>query len=158
VLEAQLVDEVSDGSLRPNSSTAAIRGGSTVYFHFLKRVLRGSKFIVAERGYMGLAPAIAREGDLCDIIFGCQTPCILQRTNQEQSYSLLGAKFLLVSSRMKAKEVALIFVLFWVMMTATIGLIGTSKSRIFTWFEFNYTLRSFTLQLAMDRPGEDCFS
>jgi hypothetical protein len=49
------------------------------------------RFILTERGYMGLASETVREGDMCGIIFGCKTPCILRKVAQDQHYMFLGA-------------------------------------------------------------------
>jgi hypothetical protein len=59
------------------------------------RKLRGSRFIVTNRGYMGLAPVVAQTGDTCGIIFGCHTPCILRKVAQGKHYKFLGGTYLM---------------------------------------------------------------
>src|SRR5690242_6443456 len=49
--------------------------------------------MITERGYMGLAPAIAQEGDLCSIIFGCASPSLLRPTAAGSKNTFLGAAF-----------------------------------------------------------------
>jgi hypothetical protein len=61
------------------------------------------RFMVTQRGYMGLAPAIAQEGDLCSIIFGCQTPSLIRPTAVESRYTFLGNAYVL-GSRFTADE------------------------------------------------------
>tara|TARA_R110002003_G_scaffold127_14_gene12026 strand:+ start:121 stop:831 length:711 start_codon:yes stop_codon:yes gene_type:complete len=50
-----------------------------------------TKFVLTERGYMGLAPCVARIGDLCAIIFGCTSSCILRKAKLNQQYQFLGS-------------------------------------------------------------------
>jgi hypothetical protein len=63
--------------------------------NFIDAMSPEDKFVLTERGYMGLAPHVTREGDICAIIFGCTRPCILRKTNQGHQYQLLGATHLL---------------------------------------------------------------
>ncbi|KAH7094835.1 heterokaryon incompatibility protein-domain-containing protein [Paraphoma chrysanthemicola] len=66
--------------------------------HFLAGIsetLNARRFILTERGYMGLAPAAVREGDVCGIIFGCLMPCILRKKESKERYTFLGATTLL---------------------------------------------------------------
>ena len=65
-----------------------------LYLNTMKVFTDGCRFIVTERGYFGLAPDITQQGDLCGIVFGCWTPCILRATAQEQYYSFLGGTHL----------------------------------------------------------------
>ena len=56
------------------------------------------RFLVTSRGYMGLAPAVAREGDMHGIIFGCEYACILRPTEEPSHYRFLGSAFVLGST------------------------------------------------------------
>jgi hypothetical protein len=64
---------------------------SALFFNHIRSRIDKRKFVLTERGYMGLAPAVVQEADLCGIIFGCKTPCVLRRAVQEQHYIYLGA-------------------------------------------------------------------
>jgi hypothetical protein len=79
------------------NSTIATEGAdnSNAYFNHIRFVMAGRRFILTARGYMGLAPAVVREGALCGIVFGCKTPCILQRTAREKHYKFLGGTTLM---------------------------------------------------------------
>lgn len=48
------------------------------------------KFMLLERDYMGLGPAVAQEGDVYGIIFGCTSPCILRKTNKTNCFQFIG--------------------------------------------------------------------
>jgi hypothetical protein len=58
-------------------------------------MLTDQRFIMTERGYMGVAPGVTQVRDACAIIFGCTAPCILRRTDQERYYRFLGTAFVL---------------------------------------------------------------
>lgn len=70
-------------------------GTIDLFNNTVKGYTHGRKIIVTKRGYMGLAPAIARQGDLCGILFGCTTPSILRPTNREDHFKYLGATYIL---------------------------------------------------------------
>ncbi|KAK8000503.1 hypothetical protein PG990_013103 [Apiospora arundinis] len=53
------------------------------------------RFIVSSRGYYGLAPKAAQEGDFCCIIFGTRSPFIVRRTNTAGHYKLVGSVLIL---------------------------------------------------------------
>jgi hypothetical protein len=72
-----------------------------MYFKHTRLVTRDRRFVVTERGYMGITPASTQVGDLGGIVFGCRMPCILRRTSVEQSYRILGATFLLGKQTIK---------------------------------------------------------
>ncbi|KAF2035327.1 hypothetical protein EK21DRAFT_96601 [Setomelanomma holmii] len=85
---------------RPQRQTAAETADETNhYYSAIKDYLVSQRFILTERGYMGLAPAVAHKGSLRGIIFGCQTPCVLERTDREQYYKFLGATTLMGKER-----------------------------------------------------------
>ncbi|KAG9202648.1 hypothetical protein G6514_004140 [Epicoccum nigrum] len=64
---------------------------ATPFHGFISAATSGKRFIVTERGYVGLAPAVAREGDACAIIFGCCSPCILREGNTTDGHIYLGS-------------------------------------------------------------------
>lgn len=55
------------------------------------------RFILTERGYMGLGPAVTQEGDMCGLIFGSTMPCILRKTSRQGYYKFIGRCFVLGS-------------------------------------------------------------
>lgn len=80
--------------------------------HFLNWVARSSyetKFIVTGRGYMGLAPRTSRIDDICAIVFGCTTSCILRKTNPESQYQYIGAAVLIGSQQRETRSGGTIF-------------------------------------------------
>lgn len=62
---------------------------------WIKNVVHGRRFLTTSRGYIGLGPAVARAGDLCAIVFGCNSPCVLRPTSREGYVQFLGPCFLL---------------------------------------------------------------
>lgn len=66
-----------------------------VFFEFIKNRTHNRRFIVTERGYIGLAPPITRGTDSIGIIFGCKSPCILRGTDKQQYYTYVGATTLI---------------------------------------------------------------
>ncbi|KAL1869399.1 hypothetical protein Daus18300_005611 [Diaporthe australafricana] len=56
------------------------------------------KFVVTKRGYFGLVPGVAVQGDLCSIVFGTKTPFILRKTNLSGHYKLLGLSYFVSAS------------------------------------------------------------
>ncbi len=56
------------------------------------------KMMLLDRGYMGLGPAVAVEGDLYGIIFGCTAPCILRATQEKGYYQFIGPCYIPSSS------------------------------------------------------------
>jgi hypothetical protein len=81
------------GDLLPNvtSASAEHHDDTNLFFNHIREVTDNCRVILTERGYMGLASAIVRERDTCDIIFGCRTPCLLRKVAQDQHYMFLGA-------------------------------------------------------------------
>lgn len=62
---------------------------------FVASTTAGKRFMVTERGCYGLAPAVAKEGDSCAIIFGCSCPCLLREGGVDDRYIYLGPSFVL---------------------------------------------------------------
>ena len=55
----------------------------------------GKRFIITKRGYIGFAPDITSKGDLCAIVFGCCSPCILRKSGLEARFVFVGSSFVL---------------------------------------------------------------
>jgi hypothetical protein len=96
--DSQLEDAVSGAELEPN-----------IYFERVRNRTHNKRFVLAKRGYMGLAPALVRREDLVGIIFGCKTPCVLRKEggdipNHEQYYTFLGATALVGRERSKVQS------------------------------------------------------
>ncbi|KAH7077751.1 heterokaryon incompatibility protein-domain-containing protein [Paraphoma chrysanthemicola] len=86
-LQAQHLDQ-NDPVRLGNESVVEEMGR---FVSFAKHWMLDARFILTERGYMGLAPHVARVGDTCAIIFGCTTPCILRKADIDGQYQFLGA-------------------------------------------------------------------
>jgi hypothetical protein len=67
------------------------------------------KFILTERGFMGLAPEVAHTLDLCAIVFGCKTSCVLRRKDGGDQYTFLGASYLVGKECYYTDEGAVLF-------------------------------------------------
>jgi hypothetical protein len=61
----------------------------------IRETLHRNRLVVTSRGYLGLGPAVAQVGDLCAIIFGCRSPCVLRPTEKENHFQFLGRCFIL---------------------------------------------------------------
>jgi hypothetical protein len=84
--------------------------GSMELFHdTLKNYTHKRKLILTNRGYMGLAPAVAQKGDACGILFGCNTPCILRAVSQRNHYQYLGATYLVGQDHWETAEGRVVF-------------------------------------------------
>jgi hypothetical protein len=71
------------------------QGGTVDLFHHsVKGYTHKRRIILTQRGYLGLAPAVARKGDSCGIIFGCTTPSILRPSSYKDNFQYLGATFM----------------------------------------------------------------
>lgn len=57
-------------------------------------VLFKSRVILTQRGYIGIAPLETRVGDICAIVFGCRTPCILREADAEGAYLYVGSMYM----------------------------------------------------------------
>jgi hypothetical protein len=87
------------------------QAGSNILFHnTVKGYTHNRKIVLTERGYIGLAPAVAQKGDLCSIIFGCTTPCILRKTNHENKYKYLGAAYMIGQDHFKTSDGRTLFI------------------------------------------------
>lgn len=62
---------------------------------FIASTTAGKRFMVTKRGCYGLAPAVAKEGDSCAIIFGCSCPCLLRKSGVQNRYVYLGPSLVL---------------------------------------------------------------
>jgi hypothetical protein len=72
-----------------------VKGTPSIFTEFIRRVQRviwNKKLIRTSRGYLGLAPASAKAGDLVCILYGCSVPLILSQLAPEvpRSYLLRG--------------------------------------------------------------------
>lgn len=74
-----------------HSSPGPQDGREEIVHNWVKRYVDNRKVIQSTRGYLGLAPGIARRGDICCIIFGCNTPFVLRRTERPGYYKILGS-------------------------------------------------------------------
>ncbi|EAT87824.1 hypothetical protein HBI56_118160 [Parastagonospora nodorum] len=66
-----------------------------LYFDKVRSRVHNRRIVLTQRGYLGLAPLPAREGDSCALIFGCAKPCLLRKAEQDLSYQLIGATTLI---------------------------------------------------------------
>jgi hypothetical protein len=77
---------------------------SSLFVEHIKSRTDNRKFILTDRGYMGLAPAVVKETDTCSIVFECRTPCVLRRAGQDQQYTYLGAISLVGKERHRMED------------------------------------------------------
>jgi hypothetical protein len=79
---------------QPSDDTAGGADGdgadSALFIDHIRSRTDKRKFVLTERGYMGLAPALVQEADLCGIIFGCKIPSVLRKAAREQHYTYVG--------------------------------------------------------------------
>lgn len=52
------------------------------------------RIIVTNRGFYGVVPLLTRGGDLCCVLFGARTPCILRKTSTPGRYRLIGDAYI----------------------------------------------------------------
>jgi hypothetical protein len=71
----------------------AVDGDANFAHGAFRERLSGRKVVLTERGYFGLAPNIAQEGDLCAIIFGTRTPFLLRKDEPSGGYKILGEMY-----------------------------------------------------------------
>lgn len=70
---------------------AALHGDYIRDVHsFISGNLINRRFAVTRRGFFGLVPSAAAEGDLYSILFGADTPFVLRATPSEIQYRLVG--------------------------------------------------------------------
>jgi hypothetical protein len=86
-LQANHSDQNQAGRLQEESGVEI----ADRFLSYAKSLTHNTKFVLTERGYMGLAPCVARIGDLCAIIFGCTSSCILREAKLNQQYQFLGS-------------------------------------------------------------------
>lgn len=67
----------------------------STFYQLLRKMTHGYRAIVTDRGYFGLAPAVAAVGYTCAIIFGSKSTCILRSTDQAEHYKFLGSSYIL---------------------------------------------------------------
>jgi hypothetical protein len=79
-----------DVELSEDTVGGAENESSSLFIEHIRSRTDNRKFVLTERGYMGLAPAVAHTADLCAIVFGCKTPCVLRKAG-EGRYTYLGA-------------------------------------------------------------------
>jgi hypothetical protein len=53
----------------------------------------GRAMFVTEKGFIGLAPWNAKEGDVVSVLFGGNTPFLLRKTFSEETYTLVGEAY-----------------------------------------------------------------
>jgi hypothetical protein len=71
---------------------------SSLVHNLIAEMTSGKRFMITKRGYIGLAPDVTGEDDLCGIIFGCTSPCMLRGTSSEGHYIFVGSSFMLGKS------------------------------------------------------------
>jgi hypothetical protein len=86
-LQANHSDQNQAGLLQEESGVE----NADRFLSFAKGITNNSKFVLTERGYMDPAPCVARIGDLCAIIFGYTSSCILRKAKLNQQYQFLGS-------------------------------------------------------------------
>jgi hypothetical protein len=99
--ELQLICEHLHNVQLPEDAVEDAVGGaenqSSVFFEHVRARTHNRKIVLTDRGYMGLAPAVVEELDLCAIIFGCKTPCVLRPRGQHHMYlgatSIMGKEY-----------------------------------------------------------------
>jgi hypothetical protein len=80
-----------NAKLSEDSMGGAENESSSLFIEHIKSRTDNRKFVLTERGYMGLAPAVVHATDLCAIVFGCKTPCALRKADEGHHYTYLGA-------------------------------------------------------------------
>ncbi|KAF3764297.1 HET-domain-containing protein [Cryphonectria parasitica EP155] len=76
----------------PEGNAEVVQGHVKYYTH-------NRRVVVTNRGYYGLVPGVAQEGDLCCIIFGTKTPFIIRKVENSMGghYRLVGSAFIVSS-------------------------------------------------------------
>jgi hypothetical protein len=80
------------------------------FLSYANGVTHSRKFVLTERGYMGLAPCVARIGDMCAIIYGCTSSCILRKAGLNQQYIFLGSAVFIGKQPQDAGDAGIFFV------------------------------------------------
>jgi hypothetical protein len=85
-------------------------GGHVDAFHnTVKGYTHNRRIIVTQRGYFGLAPAVAKKGDSVGITFGCTTPCILCPSSEIDTFQYLGAVFVVGKAYWRLADGRIVF-------------------------------------------------
>jgi hypothetical protein len=85
-------------------------GGQVELFHnTVKGYTHNRKVVLTQRGYFGLAPAVAQKGDSCGIIFGCTTPCILRPVGKADTFQYVGAVYMLGKDHWRLSDGRVVF-------------------------------------------------
>ena len=64
-----------------------------IYMVYLFTLLDHRQFFISQKGYIGLAPAIAEAGDTIAIIAGSETPFILRPNPGGENFTLIGEAY-----------------------------------------------------------------
>lgn len=78
-------------------------GDATITHARVQAGLHNRRLVITARGYYGVVPSAAQEGDICCIISGVRNPCIIRKTDREGHYKVLGEAFF-VSTRLPEGE------------------------------------------------------
>ncbi|KAK3366187.1 heterokaryon incompatibility protein-domain-containing protein [Lasiosphaeria ovina] len=73
------------GSARADHRAAAAQLQDFANYYTYNR-----RIVATERGYFGMAPLTAREGDVCAVVFGARTPLVLRETDTQGRYKVVG--------------------------------------------------------------------
>jgi hypothetical protein len=84
-----------DDDLASDHAETGASEDSNVFLEHIRNRSHNKRFVLTNRGYMGLAPIPTQNGDTCGIIFGCRTPCILREACQHGTYAFVGATALM---------------------------------------------------------------
>ncbi|KAJ4376490.1 hypothetical protein N0V83_001774 [Neocucurbitaria cava] len=52
------------------------------------------RLMVTDRGYVGMAPCRARQGDVVAILFGCRIPLVLRRVDDQDAWQVIGEAYM----------------------------------------------------------------
>ncbi|KAF2833859.1 hypothetical protein CC86DRAFT_389961 [Ophiobolus disseminans] len=89
--EAQLEPTRANDEQPSDDTEGGANDDSSLFLDHIRNRTHNRRFILTQRGYMGLAPLPTQRGDSCGIIFGCKTPCILRKANKNERYAYVGA-------------------------------------------------------------------
>jgi hypothetical protein len=85
LLEEELVDD----------SIPLKSGRRSFYSRFHDTTVKmARRFVVLDNGRFGTAPMRARQGDSVCILFGCSVPVVLRQQNDEQTYTVIGERYI----------------------------------------------------------------
>ncbi|KAK4450969.1 HET-domain-containing protein [Podospora aff. communis PSN243] len=89
-LETAVQGYVSERSISSELSLPNIEQLCRIYLDKDGTVLFTTTALAGAGGYLGLAPSMAREGDLVCVFLGCYTPILLRRAERSSSYVVVG--------------------------------------------------------------------